>query len=140
VEEAKATYQRYWVARLQAATPCWQQFDLTTAHLKCLVGLACRGAITIGRVAELVGISKSSASITVDQLVRHGLVRRTEDGDDRRRTNASLTPAGRTRLAHLLQGAEDDMREYFERLDRDELVALRDGLAALQRVMTDTAG
>jgi hypothetical protein len=32
------------------------------------------------------------------------------------------------------------MRGHFERLDRDELLALRDGLDALQRVMRDTAG
>jgi DNA-binding MarR family transcriptional regulator len=114
--------------------------DLTTAQLRCLVVLACRGATTIGRLAELIGVSKSSASITVDQLVQRGLVRRTEDGHDRRRTNASLMPAGRTRLAQLLQGEEAGMRGHFERLERDDLMAVRDGLGALKRVMTGTEG
>jgi DNA-binding MarR family transcriptional regulator len=138
VEEALATYRHYGAALLRAATPHWEQLDLTTAQLKCLVVLACRGATTIGRLAELLGISKSSATITVDQLVQHGLVRRTGDGDDRRRRNVSLTPEGHTRIAQLHQGAEDCMRGYFERLDRDDLMALRDGLDALQRVMTGT--
>jgi DNA-binding MarR family transcriptional regulator len=113
----------------------WAQLDLTISQLKCLVLLESRGAITIGQVAEILGMGRSSASITVDQLVQLGLVLRAEDQDDRRRTNVCLTTEGKSRVARLHQGDEQFMRGWFERLNKDELIALRAGLAALERVM-----
>lgn len=140
VDEAVEVYRRYWSALLQAAEPMWAQLDLTISQLKTLVLLESRGAITIGQVAEILGMGRSSASITVDQLVQLGHVSRTEDPDDRRRTNVCLTPDGRTLIARLHQGDEAFMRAWFERLDKEDLVALRGGLAALERVMTGAAG
>jgi DNA-binding MarR family transcriptional regulator len=140
VDQAVETYRAYWTALLQAAEPMWAQLDLTISQLKSLVLLEARGAITIGQVAEILGMGRSSASITIDQMVQLGLVARTEDQDDRRRTNVCLTPEGRTLIARLHQGDEEYMREWFERLSKDDLIALRRGLAALEQVMTGAEG
>lgn len=135
VDEVVITYRHYWTALLQAAEPMWAQLDLTISQLKALVLLKARGAITIGQVAEILGMGRSSASITIDQLVQLGLVVRTEDPDDRRRTNVCLTADGRSRVQRLHQGDEEFMRGWFERLRKEDLIALRSGLAALAHVM-----
>jgi DNA-binding MarR family transcriptional regulator len=79
VETAVDAYRRYWVALLAASKPGWELLDLTISQLKTIVVLECRGAITIGQVAEILGMSRSSASIVIEQLVQLGLVARTED-------------------------------------------------------------
>jgi DNA-binding MarR family transcriptional regulator len=135
VDEAIEAYRTYWTALLQAAEPMWAQLELTISQLKCLVLIETRETLTIGQVAEVLGMSRSSASITIDQLVQLGLVGRTEDQEDRRRTIVCLTTEGRTRISRLRQGDEQYMRDWFERMDKDHLAALRIGLAALAQVM-----
>ena len=140
VDEAVDAYRCYWTALLQAAEPLWSQLDLTVSQLKCLVLLEARDTLTIGQVADILAIGRSSASITIDQLVKLGLVARTEDQDDRRRTIVRLIPEGSSRIARLHQGDEEFMRAWFERMDKDHLIALRAGLAALAQVIASTEG
>jgi DNA-binding MarR family transcriptional regulator len=48
----------------------------------------------VKQVAEQLGVSVPSASRSVEELVKRGLVSRTEDPEDRRVRRVALTPAG----------------------------------------------
>jgi DNA-binding MarR family transcriptional regulator len=48
----------------------------------------------VKQVAERLGVSVPSASRSVEELVKRGLVSRTEDPEDRRVRRVALTPAG----------------------------------------------
>src|SRR3990172_4941232 len=74
-----------------AATPVWLDLDLTIGQLKGIFMLAYSGPMTVGQVAEALGIGKPAASILVDRLVHISLADRTEDAVDRRRAIIRLT-------------------------------------------------
>ena len=136
VDGAVDAYQRFGILLWKATRPAWEHLDGTTAQLKCVVVLEARGALPICGLGNILGMNSPAISITVDQLVRRGLVSRTEDPQDRRRTNASLTPAGRDFIQRLHRGDETFLRSCFERLDQDDLIALRTGLVALTQAMS----
>jgi DNA-binding MarR family transcriptional regulator len=135
VESLSEAYRRFWVALRQTSEPVWADLSLTISQLKCLVLLELRGSMAVGQVADLLGMSRSSASITIDQLVQQDLVSRTEDREDRRRTIVCLTAQGYELAACLHQGDEAYMRQWFQRLAPAEMEALRNGLVALAGVI-----
>ena len=104
------------------ADPAWLHLDLTMGQLKALFVLA-DAALTVGRVADLMGLSKPTASLLVDSLVQRQLVTRTEDPEDRRRTRVRLTAAGHDRVTGLRQGGEDRWRALLAQLTTEELAA-----------------
>ncbi len=117
------------------ADPAWLHLDLTMGQLKALFALT-DVALTVGQVADLMGLSKPTASLLVDRLVHLGLVERTEDSQDRRRTRVGLTPAGRDRATRLREGGEERWRSLLSQLAADDLAAWTQGVQALARVAT----
>lgn len=64
-------------------------------------GFPGRERITIGALAERLGIRHHSAVGLVDRLVGHGLVRRHAERVDRRQVTVALTPEAEALLARL---------------------------------------
>ena len=139
VQRALQAQKTIVMAMQAAAEPVWLQLDLTMAQLKGLVLLAQDGPLTIGGMAGALGIGRPAASILVDRLVELGLVERTEDPIDRRRTFARLTPRAEELVARLRQGGRERMREWLNRLSDDDLAALARGLHALAAVAVNHA-
>jgi MarR family transcriptional regulator, organic hydroperoxide resistance regulator len=135
VEQTVVAYREYWTAMLQMAEPFWFQLDLTITQLKGLVVLEVRKEITVGGIAEALGVGRPSASILVEQLVQAKLATRAEDPADRRRSIVCLTDEGRDLAARLHRGEEQSMGALFARLQADELAALTQGLNALTQAM-----
>lgn len=113
-----------------ASEHSWFQLDLTMSQLKGLM-LLDETPLTIGQLAETLGVGKPAASILVDRLVQLHLVERTEDPLDRRRTIARLTAQGDDIVTRLRQGSRDRLRGWMARLNDDDLAALVQGLTAL---------
>lgn len=118
-----------------AADPAWLHLDLTMAQLKALFVLA-DDALTVGQLADTLGIGKPAASILVERLVQLGLVARTEDAQDRRRALVSLTAEGADLATRLRQGGRDRLRFWLDQLSADDLDALVQGLQALVSIAT----
>jgi DNA-binding MarR family transcriptional regulator len=91
--------------------------------MACLVG---RGAATLTELSRMLGMNHSTASGIVDRLQSRGLVRRTQDPADQRRTRIIVTekvaryvgelqegPSGR--LARALAGASSAKRRAIRR-------------------------
>jgi DNA-binding MarR family transcriptional regulator len=62
-------------------------------HAKVLISLAA-GPMTLSEIASAHGFVASYASVTVDKLVKRGLVERWDDPDDLRRKYVTLTASG----------------------------------------------
>ena len=68
--------------------------DISAVQLATLALLSGEEALTIKRVAEVLGRSVSATSRLLDQLVTRGLVNRSEDTQDRRTKRVSLSESG----------------------------------------------
>jgi DNA-binding MarR family transcriptional regulator len=117
-----------------------QRSGLTGPQVIVMAYLLSHGPLTLTELSRTVGMSHSTASGIVDRLQARGLVRRTPDPADRRRTRISVTepvtgyvrqleegPAGR--LAVALAGASAERRR-----------AIREGLALLRELLEGPDG
>jgi DNA-binding MarR family transcriptional regulator len=59
-------------------------------HVPVLMTVGFDGPLSVGEIAERIGLSLATTSLMVGELDRHGLVERTEDERDRRRTLVRL--------------------------------------------------
>jgi DNA-binding MarR family transcriptional regulator len=101
-----------------------------SGRVKALFALARRSPLTVGEIAEELGVDAPYATLIVNHLEALGLVGRTADPDDRRRKLVSPTPAGRVATARA-QEISDRTPTAFERLSADEAAQLR---ALLERL------
>jgi len=120
---------------LNAATVgSWLDLDLSMAQLKTLFVIARSGPASIGQVAETLRVGLPTASHLTDRLVQEGLVCRSVDSEDRRRTLADLTPEGQQLVARLRQGSVAQLRTWIEELDEHQRSSLLYGLRAMAAV------
>jgi DNA-binding MarR family transcriptional regulator len=77
--------------------PAWEMLLLLYLN-------ASRSRLTMGRLGEIAGLSKSTALRWIDYLDREGLARRDPHPTDKRATFVELTPMGRRALDHYLSG------------------------------------
>ncbi len=112
----------------------WVQLDLTIGQVRALMMLAGTPDQTVSQLAERLKIGKPAASLLIDRPVRLGLVQRTEDANDRRRTLVALTDAGADLVTRLRQGNLDQLAAWLQTMAPADLAALRRGLEALAAV------
>lgn len=80
-----------------------------------------RGRLTIAEAADCLNLHVlSTASRTVDRLVRDGYVSRQEDPDDRRQKRLTLTPKGLALVDEFQQTLAQNTRPMLEALDEAE--------------------
>jgi DNA-binding MarR family transcriptional regulator len=90
--------QQLLLAELDAAL---KPYAITFARYEVLVLLTFSqtGALPLSKIGERLMVHPTSVTNAIDRLEAQGLVRRESDPADRRRTLASLTPAGRELVA-----------------------------------------
>jgi DNA-binding MarR family transcriptional regulator len=115
-------------------TPILLELDLSMVQLKTLFILGRENPITIGQIAERLGIGIPAASYQVDKVVQAGLARRTEDVTDRRRTLTFLTTAGEELMRQLFQGHEEQFRSWISQMNPADLASLLQGLKAIVQI------
>jgi DNA-binding MarR family transcriptional regulator len=133
IEEVQRSQKLVIMAIQQVVMPYWLELELTMAQLKGILTLATSGSTTVSHFATLLRIGRSAASLLVDRLVQDGLVERTEDAQDRRRTLIRLSPRGEDLVAQLRQGRGKlhPLSEWLDHLSKSDLIALAQGLRAL---------
>ncbi|WP_435278563.1 MarR family winged helix-turn-helix transcriptional regulator [Rhodococcus yananensis] len=102
------------------------------------------GPLGNGELARRLGLSTGATTRLVDRLEAHGLVRRTTDADDRRRTVIAHTGVLPPRLEHALDLVREPIRETLDSLTADELrgvlryfTAATDAYADATHALTD---
>jgi DNA-binding MarR family transcriptional regulator len=100
--------------------------------MACLVS---KGPSTLTDVSRTLGMNHSTASGIVDRLEARGLVRRTQDAVDRRRTRIVVTDKV-TRYVHELQlGPAGRLAAALKKAPAAERRAITEGLRLLSRLL-----
>jgi DNA-binding MarR family transcriptional regulator len=116
-----------------ALRDAFQSGALGPRHMPPLFALARSGPISVGELAQRVGLASATASLLLGELSRVGLVERREDDHDRRRTIVSVPEPHRRLLADMARERLGLMQRTLARLDPD---ARRSFIAGL-RILAD---
>ncbi|KQR26457.1 hypothetical protein ASF76_01735 [Microbacterium sp. Leaf151] len=76
--------------------------------------VAASGSLSVGEIADAVGVDQPRASRLVQQSVELGLVAREPDPDDARRTRVRLTPEGQGLVSGFRGRRRDAVRSALE--------------------------
>jgi DNA-binding MarR family transcriptional regulator len=108
-----------------AMTSC----ELSVAQCYSLEAIGTQGQLTLNELADSLYITPSTASRTIEELVRKALVQRRQDPDDRRAVSLTLTAQGKALFEALRQHLIERQRGILEQIDpcsrRDVLMALQ---------------
>ncbi|AUW92972.1 MAG: MarR family transcriptional regulator [Sulfobacillus thermotolerans] len=80
--------------------------------------------MTVGDIAEELGVSLAGASAMIDRLVHANLVSRTRSESDRRVVTVSLTHAGQQQIASHYAQRKDFLRHLFMHMSEEDLKTL----------------
>jgi DNA-binding MarR family transcriptional regulator len=126
------------LAAQKAARTLARRFDealrpagLTSGQFSLLMSLNQSQPPSIGCIAALLAMDRTTLTANLKPLERRGLVRAATDPADRRGRLVSLTPAGRKILRTALPIWKRTHAETDNRLPRRDGAALRAALAAL---------
>jgi DNA-binding MarR family transcriptional regulator len=128
----------------QAARALARRFDealrpleLTNGQFSLLMSLNRSEAPSVGSVAALLVMDRTTLTAALKPLERRRLVEPSIDEADKRSRRMALTAAGRTLLKRALPIWKRSQVQLEERLGRDEADKLRDNLRALAQPLTD---
>jgi DNA-binding MarR family transcriptional regulator len=99
---------------------------LSTGQLRTLTHLHFQGVHQVSDIGDDLGVTNAAASQLVDRLVNMDFLERTEDPDDRRVKQITITEAGR---ALVRQGIEDrfkwmkDLADNLTRAQQEEIIS-----------------
>ena len=103
VHRAEMTPEQYWLLRL----------------------LCRRGALSIGELAEVLGVTGSSVTTACKRLEKAGLVTRERQSDDERMVRVVLTEQGNARVESWQQQRRELLTHLLAPLDQHEQDALQ---------------
>jgi DNA-binding MarR family transcriptional regulator len=136
IQEAIELFKQFMSKMSALSQPAWlDSIQLTLGQIRTIMFLQKEKTSTVGCVAECLGICEPTASQLVDRLVRAGLVQRTEDPADRRRSLLSLSPKGKKLVEERLHAHRERLRALFERMRDKDLASLCSGLRAILDAM-----
>lgn len=115
---------------------------VSIAHLQVIWQLETNGGeLSMGRIADLLGVSVSNATGLVDRMEERGLVVRVRSTDDRRAVNVRPTEAGIEAARTMELMRTETTEAVLDRLDDAQLARLGDALTdwidALEVVIRD---
>jgi DNA-binding MarR family transcriptional regulator len=73
-----------------------EETDLSFSQINILMRLLHGGNTGVSEIGDQLGVTNAAASQAVDRLVQMGLIKRTEDPEDRRAKRLALTQKGRS--------------------------------------------
>jgi DNA-binding MarR family transcriptional regulator len=91
----------------------------------------------MGEFAQNILIVQSSATRIVDELVRRGLLTRSEDNSDRRVNRLQITPGGQLALEKVRSESQYLLKKVLEKMSSGEQKALINGLEAFVNAVTE---
>lgn len=106
-------------------------FSLTNGQFSLLMSLNRPDPASIGSVAALLAMDRTTLTANIKPLERRGLMEVTVDPADKRSRRLILTPAGHALLLAAVPVWQRTHAEIDQRLVRSDPDALRAGLAAL---------
>ncbi|MFZ0668332.1 MAG: MarR family transcriptional regulator [Acidimicrobiales bacterium] len=103
-----------------------------------LLGIESGGGPRVDLPSTL-GVSKQAVSQLLDTLVNRGYLERSTDATDRRRIALDLTERGRQAADACLRGVEAVNRQLYEKIQPEQVAAMRTALLALSEIKVSDA-
>lgn len=123
--ELQGEARRYMAAYALFNQAVADHLGLHPTDVQCLNLLSLeRDPVTIGRVAELTGLTTGSATRLVDRLERAGYVRRERDAEDRRRVMVAPVPERMAELGAFWRRLNGPWGALFDAYSEPELALL----------------
>lgn len=113
---------------------------VTLAQCHALLELGAQGESTTLRLAKRLRLEKSTVSLTIDALVKLGLVRRSPHPTDRRIVLLTLTSEGRARCDAINKANDEYYTEIFKRIPRESQSAVIENFTLLVQAFANHAG
>jgi DNA-binding MarR family transcriptional regulator len=113
------------------------RLGVSMTHFHVLTLLRHHDAMPMGRLAEILDASMSSATGIIDRMEERGLVERTRVPDDRRVVLVSATPAGLALVDEAELVKSEVMANAITRLTPDQLDRLTAATGDLQRAIAE---
>ena len=107
--------------------------DVTVAQHRVLVLLAARGELTIGDLADGLGVNPSNATRYCDRLQRLGLVHRARSVEDGRMVRVGLTQEGQALVTAVTERRRQEVDEVLERMTGPDAIRVVAALRAFNR-------
>ena len=117
-----------------------EQAGVTGPQIVVMACLVRNGAMTLTDLSRTLGMSHSSASGIVDRLESRGLVRRSEDTTDRRRTSIEVTDSVRRYVRELDEGPSGRLARALESAPPADRAAIGKGLRLLRDLLASNEG
>jgi DNA-binding MarR family transcriptional regulator len=111
-----------------------QRSGLSPQELMILVQVRKSPGIGVSALADAERISRPTMSAHVKRLEAEGLIARTGDDQDGRRSGLSVTPEGQARLEQVRRDRNDWLAPRLANLSAEERQALADAAPILQRL------
>jgi DNA-binding MarR family transcriptional regulator len=105
--------------------------DVTTAQLKVMFSIFLSGTIRMGVLARALGVSLPTMTVTVDRMVKRGIVTRENDPEDRRAVSCRLSDYGQQIVNQLWNSARERTKEMLTTLSVEELKVVEEALKIL---------
>jgi len=113
---------------------------LSVPQLRALAFLDRSPGACLFQVADHLGVTRPTASVIVDRLVRRGLLRRAEDPRERRRIVLTLIPKGSRLLKRARSSARSWMAGVLAPLSRETRRQIEEGVSLLGSAFKQTDG
>ena len=107
--------------------------QLTVPQFRCLAFIFRHGGCSVTEVSSFMGVTKATASVMVDRLMRSGSILVANDSRDRRRSMLHISSTGQSQLQTIRAEARKDFAQAMKGLSSSELKALNAGLEILRK-------
>lgn len=111
------------------------QHGLTGPQVTVMALLVSRGSLSLTELSRSLSMSHSTASGIVDRLEARGLVRRTADAADRRRTVIAVTENVRRYVRELEEGPSGRLVRVLGTATPAQRAAIKKGLTLLCKIL-----
>lgn len=113
---------------------------MTGPQVMVMARLVGKGSMTLTELSRSLAMSHSSASGIVDRLELRGLLRRTEDPQDGRRTSIEVTEAVHRYVHELEEGPSGRLARALESATPPQRAAISKGLRLLRELLVSSGG
>ena len=114
--------------------------DLSVPQLRAMTFLQRNPGACLFNVADHLGVTRPTASVIIDRLVRRGLLIRTEDPRERRRIVLTLTPKGARHLEQARSATRTWMTGMLAPLPQATLRRIKEGVSFLGGAFKEAGG
>ncbi|ARV60228.1 MarR family transcriptional regulator [Nostocales cyanobacterium HT-58-2] len=111
---------------------------LSVPQFRTLAFLDRHPGASLSDLAEHLGVTRATASATIERLVQRHYVHRNDHPQERRRVVLKLTEAGLHHLEQARQQTRDRIADLFTNLTQEQILQIEEGLVLLKQVFEPT--